>query len=768
MGDRFSDAFLDDLRRAVPITDVVGQHVTWDRAKSRKGDQWACCPFHGESTASFHAEDDKGVYHCFGCGATGDHFAFLMQHLGLDFPAAVATVAELGGIPLPDGAPVGGERKPPEQPRQTREAPQASAVDARPEIVTAYDYTTRDGDLLYQVVRLQKKAADGSWARTKDGKGTWKTFMQRRPSGLADGSWIWGLSPGEFIRAGAGKDWSTWTRDKADKWPGAETRLFESGVEHTIFRARDVDVAVAAGETILLVEGEKDALTAVALGFCGTTNSSGSKHWTAAHAAHFRDADVVICLDNDAAGARADVLAKSLKGIARRVRVLDFAAVVPGFEAKGDITDWVDKHDGTSDHLAKIIAGLPDYRPLPPASKFNAVQLRQIGTGIGRRHTWLVHDMIELGGSCALAGFSQSGKSFLTIKLTFAIVMGEQFFGRDVLQGMVVYQLGEGEAGFEKRIEGYMKDKGIESIDGLPLVILPKKINLFASDDDTEALIKEIKDWSEYHGQPCRMVVIDTYNKATRGMNEISGQDNGKVIERVERIAAATGATVVVIDHLSMGGRIRGHGSKTDDMTNTIRVEKDEKKVDNNGRPIRNMILSKNKDGEAGQKVPFVLRQVVNGFDDKGRPITTCVVDPPDGDQEELERSGRLPLNQATVLKALRDAVDREGVPPPSDLVGVPSGRSVVAYRAFKAELERKWLFSAPETEPEQRAKELQRIITDAGRKLQLAGYIDRDNPSGMIWWTGKTDRPIPKPRAIDPPPALPLDVQRDLSEVPF
>jgi hypothetical protein len=207
-------------------------------------------------------------------------------------------------------------------------------------------------------------------------------------------------------------------------------------------------------------------------------------------------------------------------------------------------------------------------------------------------------------------------------------------------------------------------------------------------------------------------------------------------------------------------------------MTNTIRVEKDEKKVDNNGRAIRHMILSKNKDGEAGGKVPFVLRQVVVGWDDAGRAITTCVVDPPDGSQEELERSGRLPLNQSLILQTIRDVIAREGVEPPPGVQGVPAGKHVVEWKAVVADLRKKWLYTAPENEPEKRQHELQRIIVDAGKKLQLNGYIDRDNTLGLIWWTGKTDRPLPKPKPIEPAGAgIAPDVQKEIAAmdgVPF
>ncbi|MEF2073319.1 DNA primase [Consotaella aegiceratis] len=100
---RFSNSFLDDIRERVPISDVIGRRVTWDRRKSQpsKGDWWACCPFHGEKTPSFHCEDAKGRYHCFGCGVSGDHFRFLTEAEGLSFPEAVERLAAQAGLPMP-------------------------------------------------------------------------------------------------------------------------------------------------------------------------------------------------------------------------------------------------------------------------------------------------------------------------------------------------------------------------------------------------------------------------------------------------------------------------------------------------------------------------------------------------------------------------------------------------------------------------------------------------------------------------------------------
>src|SRR3954451_23392956 len=101
---RFPPAFLDDIRARIPISQVVGRRVSWDKRKSNPGrdDFWACCPFHGEKTPSFHAEDRKGRYHCFGCGVSGDHFTFLVEQQGLSFPEAVGQLAAEAGVALPE------------------------------------------------------------------------------------------------------------------------------------------------------------------------------------------------------------------------------------------------------------------------------------------------------------------------------------------------------------------------------------------------------------------------------------------------------------------------------------------------------------------------------------------------------------------------------------------------------------------------------------------------------------------------------------------
>lgn len=126
---KFEAYFLDDIRARVPISSLIGTRVSWDRKKTRvnRGDYWACCPFHGEKGASFHCEDKKGRYFCFGCGASGHHFKFLMDLDGVSFPRAVEIVAELAGMSIPNSSAV----TPEEQAERDRRAQKRAAADRK-------------------------------------------------------------------------------------------------------------------------------------------------------------------------------------------------------------------------------------------------------------------------------------------------------------------------------------------------------------------------------------------------------------------------------------------------------------------------------------------------------------------------------------------------------------------------------------------------------------------------------------------------------------
>ena len=102
-----SPAWLDELRARTVLSGVIAPSVKLLRA----GREWkACCPFHNEKTPSFTVNDDKGFYHCFGCGAHGDAIRFLTDHRGMPFMDAVKELAARAGMDVPAPDPQAKER----------------------------------------------------------------------------------------------------------------------------------------------------------------------------------------------------------------------------------------------------------------------------------------------------------------------------------------------------------------------------------------------------------------------------------------------------------------------------------------------------------------------------------------------------------------------------------------------------------------------------------------------------------------------------------
>ena len=99
MAGGFSQQHLDEIRARIDIVEIVGQFVKLKRT----GENWkGLCPFHTEKTPSFTVNPKRNIYHCFGCGAGGDAFSFLMRQDRVAFPEAVRALADRAGVALPD------------------------------------------------------------------------------------------------------------------------------------------------------------------------------------------------------------------------------------------------------------------------------------------------------------------------------------------------------------------------------------------------------------------------------------------------------------------------------------------------------------------------------------------------------------------------------------------------------------------------------------------------------------------------------------------
>ena len=110
-------SFAERVKQQADIIRVIGEYI---RLKKTGQNFTGLCPFHQEKTPSFAVHPVRQIYHCFGCGAGGDVFQFVMEMDKSTFPEAVRTVAEKCGIPIP---------KPRERsPEQRRENLQRAAI----------------------------------------------------------------------------------------------------------------------------------------------------------------------------------------------------------------------------------------------------------------------------------------------------------------------------------------------------------------------------------------------------------------------------------------------------------------------------------------------------------------------------------------------------------------------------------------------------------------------------------------------------------------
>ena len=103
---RFEDRTIDDVQAANDIVEIISQYVPLKRAGRNFK---AACPFHQEKTPSFMVNPEKQIFHCFGCGAGGNVFSFLMRYENTSFPEALRQLAERAHIQLPQASARKGE-----------------------------------------------------------------------------------------------------------------------------------------------------------------------------------------------------------------------------------------------------------------------------------------------------------------------------------------------------------------------------------------------------------------------------------------------------------------------------------------------------------------------------------------------------------------------------------------------------------------------------------------------------------------------------------
>lgn len=489
--------------------------------------------------------------------------------------------------------------------RQPEHAPKAR-------IVATYDYVDEHGEVLFQVCRMEGK-----------------TFRQRKPEA---GGWSWSVR----------------------------------GVRQIPYRLPQAMEAIAKGETVYIVEGEKDADNLAREGATATCNAMGAGKWPESLSEHFAGADVVILPDNDDAGRNhAALVAANLSPVVRSLKLLD----LPNLPPKGDVSDWL-AEGGDECELTILAAKARPWGPEAPVSRFGAIRWADLD-GVTIRQDYLVEDLMFCGDVGMIYGESGCGKSFLAVDMGLSIARGVPFLGKRTRKGLVIYQAGEGGKGLVKRLRAYRQHYTIA--EDVPFILLPARVDLFSADGDTDAFIAECKTWQAASADPLLAIYIDTFATASPGANENASEDMSKLIRAGEAISQATGAALFWVHHKNAAGlRERGHSSFRANIDTAIEVTKDGETNE------RNLRLSKMKDGEDGLKIGFDLQALQIGSYDDGKPMTSCVVVPAQLGSDRPSHRRPLARGQQRFLKTLDTAICQAG--------GVIPGNGAygISYPAFR------------------------------------------------------------------------------------
>jgi hypothetical protein len=735
---KFEAAFLDDLRARLKVSAVVGRRYEL----TKRGTEYVA-----KDDPSISVNDQKGIWFDFGAAQKGgDIFDFVMHDEGVDFVEAVKRCAEQAGVRVADheGGDQGGKDRSGAADRVQKTAKGSS----RRHLVATYDYTDAHGRLIYQVCRFNLV--------NEAGEKTGKTFGQRRPAPDEPGVWVWALDSGEFMRRKDGEDWYRYDERRYAEKGYKQHKQIDGGVEHGLFNLPAMLDAVDDGEVIFLPEGEKDCQTFDRWDLCATTNSGGAKNWSDRHALQLTGADVVIPIDNDEAGRdRGHKIAASLKGKAKRVRILDLKQFWSEMPDKADVTDWKEK-GGTREQLLEIIERIGDWQPAPPRSSFGAVRFIDLDTP-AREHEWLIKGILPRGERSILAGVPGSGKSFAAIDMCFSIARAaldpsHRFQGRTTRGGLVLYQAGEGGTGVRKRMRAYRQYNGIPAGLDLPFVLMPGELNLFANEEAVKRFIEEGRAWSAFYEMPVEIASIDTFSAATTGANENMAEDMTKALNRAKMISDGLNCHVQLVHHWNKAGSLRGwsglHGN-VDAVIEVMMLEDFETGEDGVSRQIRAARVTKQKDGEGSFAWKFTLPQVVIGKDPEGDPITSCIVRPLGEMDAPVVQAVRgknvgvmLSEKRVGVFSTLLKAIEEVGMPPPAELQLPASITKVVKVGQHFA------YYNKRVARDEETAKKHEKTIRTRLREFrewgQNCGIIgvhtigEKETADSYIWPTGK------------------------------
>jgi hypothetical protein len=362
--------------------------------------------------------------------------------------------------------------------------------------------------------------------------------------------------------------------------------------------------------------------------------SSGNLPKVAAILAELRpEADLFVAADNDAAGIK--------------------AAKETGLQWKAPSTAGYDWNDVLLAQGAEAVKDALETKLLDTV--FTPSQARPILTA-----NYLIKGWLGCGQMSVMYGPSNVGKSFAALDMAWHVASGEMWHGFRVSGGPVLYLATEGGSSFHNRLTALAQK--YERTD-VPLYIRPSPVDLLRPNADLAEIIALVAEIKEASGQECVQIVVDTVSRAMAGGNENGPEDMTAFISNVDAMRADTGAHCMLVHHSGkdVAAGARGHSSLR--AATDTEIEMELSREDG----LRFARATKQRDMETGAEFAFKLDVITLGVDQDGDDVTTCVIEPVQGDEikdakrKPLTKNGKVLVECFTQLQG-----ERIGAPNPS------------------------------------------------------------------------------------------------------
>lgn len=654
------------LRRDYPLAKVAADAGVKLRRSSHN--MIGCCPFHPDRSPSFVVWPDH-TFHCFGCQAHGDVIDFVGRSRNLRAADAIAflTGGQAPTLTDEDRRQLDQERAQAEQRRVAHEA-------------------------------AARAEAAKRWAEALPINGTPNAYLTRKdiaPYGArTEGDWL--LLP---IHAADG----TIASVQAISAVAGGPKLFHAGAP------------VAGGRMFL---GEETRTVIIAEGF-----ATGASVHMALNGQHqvcvaFSKSNIERVARELALTRRVIIAADTDAELAMRALAGQIGAtvVVPDMQgAEGKDFNDQQHHYGLDD-VERTLRLVLDARMETPLPLVWYEDVQAILT-----NNWIIKHVVPAEAFATIIGHPGCGKSFLALDMALHIATGQEWQGRKVKQGLVVYLAAEGQRGQMNRVEAWRRKHGG---DKLPFALIPVAVNMRDAKADIPKLIQTIEAACERAGLPLAALIIDTLNRTFGGGDE-NGEDMGEYIDNSQKVRAHFGCTTIVVHHVPKNAENpseRGHSSLRGAIDTSLLVSSDPE------TGVRTLRCLKQKDGEDGWQSQFKLGVVELGMDEDGDPVTSCVVEPAESDMAAARSftGPRLSGVQRQVYQELLATLEACGVPVPRDVPDDYLDRYRVGKVASVKTWRERWIAVAgSDLNPDSASATFRRARTDLQNKGLIGVWND-------------------------------------------